>query len=135
MKHEDREGETEICDMHTANTFHRLEPCVCVHTHEDVRMCAAKCTCDSRVCVQAASSVILCDTAESTQKKKCQFSSVIGMLPGSARSGTFMLYGETVGGWSPAARAPKVASPSFLDHVKQSLSVSEEASGAKCGRR
>ena len=30
-----------------------LEPCVCVHTHEDVRMCAEKCACDGLVCVHS----------------------------------------------------------------------------------
>ena len=43
VKHESGEGEMEICDMHIAtNLFHDLEPCVFLHTHEDVRMCADK---------------------------------------------------------------------------------------------
>ena len=86
-------------------------------------------------CVYKLQALLFSATHPSRLKNTCQFSSVIGMLRGSAKSGTFMLYGETVGGWSSAARAPKVASPSFVDHVLQSLSVSEEASGAKCVRR
>ena len=43
VRHENGEGEMESNDMHNVNTFlDNLEPCVYVHTHEDVRMCADK---------------------------------------------------------------------------------------------
>ena len=56
VRHEKGEGELERDDTHATNTFlHTLEPCVYVHTDEDVRstrrqnvhvLCAEKCACD-----------------------------------------------------------------------------------------
>ena len=51
VKHEDREGEMEICDMHTANTFfffrHLSHACTrCLYVTQ------RKCACDRSVCTQ-----------------------------------------------------------------------------------
>ena len=48
VKHEDRESEMEICDMHTANTFFRHLSHACTRC---LYVPQRKCACDRRVCV------------------------------------------------------------------------------------
>ena len=52
VKHEKGEGEMERYDTCAMNFFGDLEPCVYMHTHEDVRstLFAEKCACDWCVC-------------------------------------------------------------------------------------
>ena len=40
VNHQNGEGEMERDDTCAMEPFQALEPCVCVHAHEDVRMCA-----------------------------------------------------------------------------------------------
>ena len=50
VKHEKGEGEIEINDTQaTKHLFHEHEPCVYVHAHENVRMCAGK-LCNRKKC-------------------------------------------------------------------------------------
>ena len=54
VRHETGDGEMEKYGTCAKNLFGTLEPCVYVHTHEDVRMCADK-LCNRKMCVQQVS--------------------------------------------------------------------------------